>query len=156
LNEAVPAGWHRDPDAFAGELRGRLAEAGQRLANLDARALARTRADRFLSTRAPLLHGVLADLLGAGAIDDRTVVGRRRGSVCEIRPAGDRIDVLLGDRRIRMPAWLEPALRRVAAAPRFAVGELAPEVRDADSRAVLVRRLVREGLLRLERAPVDG
>jgi hypothetical protein len=47
-----------------------------------------------------------------------------------------------------MPAWLEPAMRRIADAPSFRLGELSDVVPDRDSRAVLARRLVREGLLR--------
>ena len=147
LDDPMPAGWHRDPGAFASGLRERLSDAAGRLAGVDANDLGRARADRFLSTRAPLVRGVLADQLAAGAIDDATVVRRRRGSVCEIRSGGERLVALLGDRRIDMPAWLEPAMRRIAETPAFAVGELAPQIGDPDSRAVLVRRLVREGLL---------
>jgi hypothetical protein len=48
-----------------------------------------------------------------------------------------------------MPAWLEPAMRRIAGADdAFRVSDLADLVNDRESRAVLVRRLVREGLLR--------
>jgi cupin superfamily protein len=154
LDDAVPAGWHRDPAGFAAEVRDRLAAAARALGDLDVDDIARDRADRFLTTRAPLVHGVLVDQLAAGAIDDATVVARRRGAVCELRPEGDRLRVLLGDRAVEMPKWLEPAMRRIAATPSFAVGDLAPDVADAESRAVLVRRLIREGLLALARS--DG
>jgi lysine-specific demethylase/histidyl-hydroxylase NO66 len=152
LDDAVPAGWHRDPAAFVAEVRERLSNAARALTEADADGIARARADRFLTTRAPLVHGVLVDQLAAGAIDDTTVVARRRGAVCELRPEGERLRVLLGDRAVEMPGWLEPAMRRIAAAPSFAVGDLAPELADADARVVLVRRLIREGLLALERS----
>jgi lysine-specific demethylase/histidyl-hydroxylase NO66 len=152
LDAPVPAGWHRDPRAFGAELSDRLAAAGRALGGVDAEETARRRADRFLRTRAPLAHGVLVDQLAAGAIDDTTVVVRRRGSICVLRPDVGRLRVLLGDRAIVMPAWLEPAMRRIAATPSFAVGDLAPELSDADTRAVLVRRLIREGLLSLDRS----
>jgi hypothetical protein len=100
-----------------------------------------------------LVRRVLVDQLAAGAIDDATSVVRRRGSACELRRRGDRLLVLLGDRRLEMPAWLEPAMRQVSRSSSFAVGDLSRVVGDAESRAVLVRRLVREGLLGLERAP---
>jgi len=155
FDEPVPAGWHHEMASFASALGDRLESAAHRLTGLDAEALARSRVDRFLTTRAPLLHGVLTDQLSAGAIDDATSVRRRRGSVCEIRADGERIAVLLGDRRIEMPAWLEPAMRTIAGTPSFEIGDLAPHVADAESRAVLVRRLVREGLLTLDR-PAAG
>jgi hypothetical protein len=152
LDAPVPAGWHRDPAAFGAELSERLAAAGGALGGIDAEETARRRADRFLRTRAPLAHGVLVDQLAAGAIDDTTVVVRRPGSICVLRPDVGRLRVLLGDRMIVMPAWLEPAMRRIAATPWFAVGDLAPDLSDADTRAVLVRRLIREGLLSLDRS----
>jgi hypothetical protein len=45
-----------------------------------------------------------------------------------------------------MPSTLEPAMRVVASRDSFRVGELAPYL-DLQGRLVLVRRLVREGLL---------
>jgi JmjC domain len=152
LDAPVPAGWHRDPAAFGAELSERLAAAGGALGGIDAEETARRRADRFLRTRAPLAHGVLVDQLAAGAIDDTTVVVRRRGSICVLRPDVGRLRVLLGDRMIVMPVWLEPAMRRIARTPWFAVGDLALDLSDADTRAVLVRRLIREGLLSLDRS----
>jgi hypothetical protein len=147
----VPAGWHEDRAAFAAALRRRLDAAASAVAAVDPATIAERRTERFLTTRAPLVRGVLTDQLAAGAIDDTTLVRRRAGSVCEVLGADREIvTVLLGDRRLAMPAWLEPAIRRVAVASAFAVGDLAREVADAESRAVLVRRLVREGLLILE------
>jgi hypothetical protein len=151
LDEGVPVGWTADPDAFAEELRGRLRDAGAALAGIDPGAIAAARRDRFLSTRPPLLRGALVDRMALGAIRDGTELARRPGSVCALRPSADRLVVLLGDRRLEMPAWLEPAMRRIAGAERFAVGDLAPEIADPQSRLVLVRRLVREGLLTIER-----
>jgi hypothetical protein len=55
-----------------------------------------------------------------------------------IRIRGDRLVVLLGDRRLEMPAWLEPAMRRIAATPSFVLGDLADALPDRDARAVLV------------------
>ena len=62
--------------------------------------------------------------------------------------------LLLGDRRMRMPEWLEPAVRRLADDRPARVGDLADVVPDPGSRLVLVRRLIAEGLLRAE--PVAG
>jgi hypothetical protein len=144
----VPAGWTGHPDVLAAELAARLRSLGDRLAQADARAIAEARIDRFLSTRNPVLRGALVDQVALEAVDDTTAVRRRPGSVCELRTRGDRLVVLLGDRRLEMPRWLEPAMRRIQGADILRAGDLVPEIPDADGRAVLVRRLVREGLLR--------
>jgi hypothetical protein len=80
-------------------------------------------------------------------VGDDTVVERRPGSVCVVRPGRDDLQVLLGDRRLTMPSWVEPAMRRVSGTVVLRVGDLAGELPSASSRAVLIRRLVREGLL---------
>jgi hypothetical protein len=56
--------------------------------------------------------------------------------------------VLLGDRRLQMPARLDPALRRIPATPSLVIGDHPDVLADPGARAVLARRLVREGLLR--------
>jgi hypothetical protein len=148
LDEPVPAGWLGDPDGVGDELAGRLRALGSALAGMDAYEVAGSRAERFLSTRSPLLRGALVDQLAAAALDDATELRRRPGSVCELRRREDRLMVLLGDRRLDMPGWLEPAMRRIAEADALRVGDLAPDLPDAEARTVLCRRLVREGLLR--------
>jgi hypothetical protein len=55
-----------------------------------------------------------------------------------------------------MPGWLEPAMRVVASSEQLAVRDLAPTIADPQSRLVLARRLVREGLLLVDTAPLDG
>jgi len=151
LDEPIPAGWHRDADAFARQLGERLRRAVRALDAVDARAIADARAERFLTHRAPLVRGALAEQLASRFVADETVVRRRPGSVCELRPGDGALGILLGDRRIDVPSWLEPAMRRIAASDRLAVGDLRADVADAESRAVLVRRLVREGLLTFDR-----
>jgi lysine-specific demethylase/histidyl-hydroxylase NO66 len=152
LDDRVPAGWTWDRAGFAGELARRLAQSATRLGELDAEELTDARIERFLTTRAPLLRGTLVDQLALDAIDDATRVRRRPGSVCELRTKGDRLVVLLGDRRLEMPGWLEPAMRGIVERGSFRVGDLREEIEDAQSRVVLIRRLVREGLLGLEPA----
>jgi hypothetical protein len=46
-----------------------------------------------------------------------------------------------------MPQWLEPAMRRIEASITFTVRDLSADLPHAASRAVLVGRLIREGLL---------
>jgi uncharacterized RmlC-like cupin family protein len=148
FDEPIPVGWLDDPERLASELAERLRAAATALGEVDAGEIVERRLERFLSTRNPLLRGGLVDQLALEAIDDRTTLRRRSGSVCVLLPEGVRLVVLLGDRRLEMPGWLEPAMRRIAEGTPLLVADLSDEIPDAASRAVLARRLVREGLLR--------
>jgi bifunctional lysine-specific demethylase and histidyl-hydroxylase NO66 len=147
---AVPAGWLDDVDGFADELRGRLAALAGALEAADVRAVAGEHRERFLSNRAQLARGAIAERAAPIEVDDDTVVARRAGSVCELVPHDDVLVALLGDRRLEMPPRLEGAMRRIADLEEGAdlvVRDLAADLPGAASRAVLVRRLVREGAL---------
>jgi lysine-specific demethylase/histidyl-hydroxylase NO66 len=120
IDDPVPAGWMDDVDGFADELRGRLAALASALGDVDVLTEAGERRERFLSNRAQLARGTIAERAAPISVNDATVVSRRPGTVCEVALRADRLVVLLGDRRLEMPA---------------------------SSRAVLVRRLIREGLL---------
>ena len=148
FDEPVPAGWTADPEGVARELAARVARAGEELVRVDAEEVISDRWTEFLSSRSPLLRGALLDQLELERIGDQTVLERRPGSVLVIRTLDDRLLVLLGDRRLEMPPWLEPAMLRIAAEPRFRPADLGASIPDEASRLVLVRRLVREGLLR--------
>lgn len=150
MDDPLPAGWAYDLDGFAGELAGRLAALASLLGEVDVQAEAGERRERFLSNRAQLARGTIADRAAPIGVDDATVVARRPGTVCELAVRTDRLVVLLGDRRLEMPAWLERAMREIAAMTddgELIVRDLAPHLPDAGSRGVLVRRLIREGLL---------
>jgi bifunctional lysine-specific demethylase and histidyl-hydroxylase NO66 len=148
--EPLPAGFAADPAALTAGVAEQLAEVRRRLDKLDPGAIATAAADRFWSSRPPLLTGQLQQLLTLEEIGESTVVRRRPGAVCRLRQREDRLEVLLGDRRLHMPARLTPVMRAILASERLTVGDLAGYL-DPPSRLVLVRRLVREGLL--ESAP---
>ena len=148
FGEAVPAGWPSDPDRFARELRERLERAASALSGVDAGSIVDARLERFLTTRLPLLRGGLVDQDALGEITEDTRFERRPGSILVLRTRPDRLVAILGDRRLEMPAWIELAMRRIEDASSFRLGELADVLPDPDSRVVLARRLVREGLLR--------
>jgi mannose-6-phosphate isomerase-like protein (cupin superfamily) len=152
MDDPVAAGWTGDVEGFADELRGRLAALASALGEVDVRTEAGERRERFLSNRAQLARGTIAERAAPIVVDDDTVVARRPGAVCEIAWRGDRLVVLLGDRRLEMPAWVEPAMRLLADLDEdgeLVVDDLEARLPDPASRAVLVRRLVREGLLTL-------
>jgi hypothetical protein len=150
LDGPVPAGWHDDRQGTAAALGERLAVLSATLGRADARGEVDAEVRRFLSARPPMLRGLLTQEPAIEAIDARTALRRRPGSVCELRPLGERLEVLLGDRRLRMPSWVEPAMRVVREREELTATDLSPAMPDDASRLVLVRRLVREGLLQVD------
>jgi JmjC domain len=144
--EPLPAGYAADPAGIAAGVADQLGEVRRRLDKLDPGAIAAAAADRFWAGRPPILTGQLQQLLGLERIGQDTVVRRRPGAGCRLRRREDRLEVLLGDRALHMPARLEPVMRTILASDRLAVGDLAGHL-DPPSRMVLVRRLVVEGLL---------
>jgi bifunctional lysine-specific demethylase and histidyl-hydroxylase NO66 len=149
-DDRVPAGWTGDPSGLAGDLRGRITALADRLRDVDELEEVERRRDRFFSVRPQLAGGTIAERSAPIEVDDRTVVRRRSGSVCELRVADGALVALLGDRRLEMPAWVEPAMRTIAdlgGSEPLVVGDLTPDLGSASARAVLVRRLIREGLL---------
>jgi hypothetical protein len=152
--EPLPAGFAADPAVLTTGVAEQLGEVRRRLDKLDPGAVAVAAADRFWSSRSPLLAGQLQQLLALEEIGEDTVVRRRPGAVCRLRQREDRLEVLLGDRTLRMPARLAPVMRVMLASDRLTVRDLAGRL-DPSSRLVLVRRLVREGLLESVAPPVS-
>ncbi|HEX5769696.1 MAG TPA: cupin domain-containing protein [Nocardioidaceae bacterium] len=144
----LPAGYPGDPSLLAGRLAEELDAFASGLGSLDAEVVAEERAGAFLTERTPTLRGGLNDLVALDSLGDDSVVERRATAACVLRPGPDRLSLLLGDRELRMPLRLTGAMEFVRDNASFRVGELAPWL-DAESRLVVARRLVREGLLRI-------
>jgi lysine-specific demethylase/histidyl-hydroxylase NO66 len=146
FDEPLPAGYHRDREGFAALVDERLAEVGRQLEKADPVDVAGRSVDRFLTTRPPILRGALVALSRLASLDDRSVLRRREGSICEPAMREGRLTVFLGDRALSMPGWCEPAILAIAERPSIRVSDLAPYL-DLEGRLTLVGRLVREGLL---------
>jgi bifunctional lysine-specific demethylase and histidyl-hydroxylase NO66 len=149
----LPAGYLDDPDRLGAVLGERLDDLTRGLTDLDPSAAAGERAAAFLRERTPALRGGLLDRVGLEELTDDTRVERRPTAACVIVPVhggqGEgSITVLLGDRELRMPARLAPVMEFVRDQRELRVGDLSSWL-DGQSRAVVVRRLVREGLLRI-------
>lgn len=145
----LPAGYLTDPDRLAGPLAAELTALTTGLSFLDPADLAEERAAAFLAERTPALRGGLTDRVALGTVTDDTVLSRRPTSACVLRDDGGRLSVLLGDRELRMPLRLRGPMEHVRDHDRLRVSDLAAWL-DPESRLVLARRLVREGLLRIE------
>jgi mannose-6-phosphate isomerase-like protein (cupin superfamily) len=151
LDEALPAGFAAEPGALAAEAASRLADLAHRVRDSDAAgAVART-ATRFWAGRQPDLRGQVRQVLGLDRIDDAAPVRPRPGVAPAVTVEAGEVRVALADRCLRLPARVEPALRRCLAGAVRTPADLA-DLLDQAGRRTLVRRLVREGLLEV----VDG
>jgi lysine-specific demethylase/histidyl-hydroxylase NO66 len=150
----LPPGWAGDDEASRADFTAAVAEHLERmrdwLEKVDAGQGAATVARRFWAGRTPSLEGQLGQLSRLESMDDDTVLRRRPGAVCLVEPGEGRIDLVLGDRVVRLPADLEEVVRLLVGAGPDGVrlGDLA-DLLDGPSRLVLGRRLVREGLLEM-------
>jgi bifunctional lysine-specific demethylase and histidyl-hydroxylase NO66 len=142
----LPAGYLDDPTVLADELPRRVEELVTGLRDLDAMAVADAQVRRFLTGRTLWQRGGLRDRIATRQLSDTSRLRRRPGHPCVLVPDGDRLRVLLGDRELVMPVRLAAALEAVQGASTFRPADLAGHL-DEQSRLVVCRRLVREGLL---------
>lgn len=148
--EHLPAGHLEDPALLTGQLADHLEDLAARIRALDPDVAVEREVRRFLTSRSPRLAGGLHDVLAVAALEDHTALRRRTGHPCVLLTHGDRVEVLLGDRSVDMPGWLRPALEEVRARRTLRPADLGEHL-DPQSRLVLCRRLVREGLLEVVR-----
>lgn len=144
----LPAGYCDEPWTLTATLQELLTTVAEAVAETDAQQVTEQHANAFLSERLPVLRGGLTDRTAVASMDDATRLQRRPTSACRLRPGPERLVVLLGDRELRMPLRLTEPMTFIRDNPEFRVGELSPWL-DDDSRLVVARRLVREGLLRI-------
>lgn len=147
-DDHLPAGYLDDPARVTTGLAERLEALAADVRRLDPTAAVATEVRRFLTSRPTRVAGGLTDVLAlrAGLTDD-TPLRRRPGHPCVLLERDDdRLEVLLGDRTMTVPGRLRPALEEIRARTSFTPADLAEHL-DPESRLVLCRRLVREGLL---------
>jgi bifunctional lysine-specific demethylase and histidyl-hydroxylase NO66 len=150
FEEALPAGFADDPGALAARAKDLIAELAEKVGGSDAGSLVERAATAFWSGRIPPLRGHLQDLLAIDEVDDHTTVRRRPGAVGVVQPEDGTVRLVLGDRTLTLPGWVEPAVRQIVDGHELRPEDLAEHM-DERSRLVLVRRLVREGLLLVDR-----
>ena len=153
FRERLPAGFHRDREAFESAAGAKLEELARWVEKVDAGEAARMLVRKFLTSRPSRLTGSLEGLLAVDRLTDDSVLRRLPQSICHVEVDGGRLFAYLGDRELRMPAAIEGAMRLVEAKHEFHVHDFSPWL-DEESRLVLARRLIREGVL--EAAPPVG
>lgn len=145
--EHLPAGYLDDPDLLTDGLAARLTDLADALRGVDPAAAVADQVRGFSSTRPSRLRGGLRDRLALDTIADDTRLRRRAGHPMRVVDADDgRVVLLLGDRTVTVPGWVRPGLEAMRDLPELAPADLADHL-DPQSRVVLCRRLVREGLL---------
>ncbi len=126
-----------------GDLLERLRE------RLDPDEVARRSRRRFVRTRRPVLDGQLSQLRALPSLGPETAVERRATVIAEVEADEERVVLLFEGKELRFPAFVREDVEFCARVEGpFRPGNLPGEL-DAEGRLVLVRRLVREGFLRL-------
>ena len=120
------------------------AEAPPELPSLDADAVRARARERFVRSRRPILDGQLSELRALAALTEEDELERRDTVIADL----DGTTLAFEGKTLRFPPRLAPELEfLVTTEAPFRATELPGELDEA-GRAVLVRRLVREGFLR--------
>lgn len=151
FRRTLPPGHASDLDAARATVKEAVAELTEWLAHLDAEPAAQALVDATTRRRSPILDGQLLELAALDGIGDESVVVVRAGVVPDYAVEAGTLVLRLSDRRIELPAAVEPAVRLLLDGADHRVATLSDQL-DEGSRRVLTRRLVREGALRT----VDG
>ncbi|HEU4319489.1 MAG TPA: cupin domain-containing protein [Acidimicrobiia bacterium] len=145
LQVPLPLRYAMADGEFDDEVGRRLGQVATLVTGLNPAPIARRLRRKVLTTRQSLLRGQMHRLLSLEQIGDESRMVRRARSICVLEHVGGRLSVMLGDRELLMPLRVEPAMQLISAGESFRVSDL-PGL-DQAGRLVLMRRLVREGLL---------
>jgi len=144
--ERLPAGSTTDAGAMRETVVASLDELRAWLDKVDVDELTQRVARKVMSSAQPVVRGQLRQLELVEGINASTELVRRPGAVCVLFPGDTSLKILLVDRELQMPLAAEGAIQEVAGRDRLQASDLHPFL-EPDGALVLVRRLVREGLL---------
>jgi hypothetical protein len=138
FRRAVPA------DGIGGEdLVERLRE------RLDPDTVSARMSRRFVTSRAPIREDQLSQVRALGRLDPETPVERRRTVIAGLAAVDGGIALVFEGKEVRFPATAQRDVEFCAEAEGSFTPSDLPGDLDEEGRLVLVRRLVREGFLRL-------
>jgi hypothetical protein len=120
-----------------------------RAKNVDAKAVAAYQR-QLVKRSEPVPGGRFAVIDRLSAVNGRTIVHQRAGVRGSVARGGQKLIFHFGDRSIEAPAAIGSALEFVAGHRTFSVGSLPGGLSD-EGKLVLVRRLLREGFLVLDK-----
>ena len=120
-------------------------------ARLGAEDVERRRRRRFLERRRPIREDGLSQLRALARLDVETPVERRPTVIADVEEDADALTLVFEGKELRLPQHARAELLALVDAEEpLTAAELPGELDDA-GRLVLVRRLVREGFLRVTR-----
>jgi bifunctional lysine-specific demethylase and histidyl-hydroxylase NO66 len=134
-----------DPEALAPHLDAVRTALTDALSRVPADAVARRVRRPVWTGGRPEPTGVVAGTAFAAGLAVGDVVRRRIGLPHHVRVRGEQVVLELPDREVAFPAFTETALRALLGDDPVAVGSL--QGMEDDDQIVLVRRLLREGVL---------
>ena len=147
FRKALPPGFARQDfdKAQAGAVLQELLERLPAASNVE--SLLDRFSGEFISSCPPILRGQMAQIAGLDQLSAESVVGARAGVIARIRtgPEGALVDCY--GRKITFPRHAGEALEFALSQPHFVVHELPGGLDDA-GKLTLIRRLIREGLVR--------
>ncbi|NJP11903.1 MAG: hypothetical protein HC866_22535 [Leptolyngbyaceae cyanobacterium RU_5_1] len=147
--QALPVGFMQSRDAIA-PMQTQLVDLLQFLTqNARVEDAVAHLAQQFLEGMQPLPDGRLRQADDLSQISPETVVTKRKGMVCWVDRVGRTARIQFPGNTVAGPDYLEPALRFIADTETFQVKAL-PILSSDNSKLVLVHRLIKEGLLRVE------
>ncbi|HEU4450751.1 MAG TPA: cupin domain-containing protein [Gaiellaceae bacterium] len=118
-------------------------------ARLGPEEVERRRRARFLATRRPIREDGLSQLRALSSLGPETPLERRSTVIADLVEGDGVVALVFEGREVRFPAHARAeVVACFEAEDRFTASELPGDL-DAEGRLVLVRRLVREGFLRL-------
>lgn len=116
---------------------------------LDPETVERRRRRRFVETRRPIREDGLSQLRALEQLDGATVLERRATVIADLEEANGMVTLVFEGKEVGFPSHAAPEVRACFDAEEpFRAADLPGEL-DTDGRLVLVRRLVREGFLRV-------
>lgn len=131
----------------SGEGAGRLL--GALAARLEPERVTRRRRRRLVMSRRPILDDQLTQIRALDGVTAETPLERRPTVIADLETRGDRVVLSFDGKELSFPAHARAEVEHAATAiGAFTAAELAGELDEA-GRLVLVRRLVREGFLRV-------
>lgn len=150
FRKALPVGFIHRSEAMA-SMKNQLAELLQVLADKVNHEDAIERlTKRFIGGMSPLPDGHFISLDAVNEINPNTTVAKRKGMICHITRKTDSVTIQFPGGTVEGPQSIQPALRFITNSEQFLVKDL-PGILSSHSKVVLVRRLVKEGLLMIQR-----
>jgi ribosomal protein L16 Arg81 hydroxylase len=106
---------------------------------------------KFIASRPPILEGHLADMITMPSmmLEPQTQVELGQGVLYKLSKQEDAIKLIFAEKQISFPVYVEPTLRYILENSPVTLANL-PSQLDWSGQKVLVKRLLKEGFLRIK------